>query len=114
MNNLPKIKVNEDQLIKIDNLFERLLFQAEDFNTKYPVCWKRTIFELHMISNYKKSPFNKNTSDGIMYLFAMTWHTVCCLCDDDVNKWLFKLAMAWLLREEPPIFVDCTCDTNYY
>ena len=113
MNDLPKLIINNGSEIHIDNIFEKFLIESEEYNSRFPWCWEKTVFELYkIIKTWKKNPFDENITAGIMYLFSMIWHTVCKKCDEDVNNWFYKLAMAWLLRDEPPIFVDCTCDDN--
>lgn len=110
-----RIIIREDIETKVDKLLEEYLISAEFFNTKVPPCWKRIVMGVHLISfDKKKNPFNDNTTEGIKYLFASIWRTVCSECENDIFDWFYYFAKAWLVRDPPPIFVDCKCNTHCY
>lgn len=107
-----RITIPEDIEDRIDKILEAFFIEAYDYDTYYPGCWRYTIIALHLITNGKKNPFTKNATDGIHYLFATLWNTVCRRCDIYVFKWLYDFSKAWLLKDEFPIFVDCTCSSE--
>lgn len=104
-----KIIINQDVESRIDDILEPYFLEAYDYDTFYPVCWKKTIFSLNLLINGKKNPFERNVTEGIRYLTACIWHTVCRRCDHTVFEWFYRFSKAWLNRNELPIFLDCTC-----
>lgn len=109
-----KIKINPTAEDKLDIIFEKFLLQVEEQNTYIPRCWNWTIYSFNDIIIKNRSLFTKNTRNGVKYLLALMWNTVCRRCDVYACKWLYDFACAWLVRNEPPIFVDCTCSNSIY
>lgn len=98
-----RIKIPQEPLKdRADDAFESLLMGTKG--------WKYVLFDLHKIAESDPTVFEDNARDGLHYLLAFVWCSVCPRCDDDAMDWLHRFAKAWLLREDPlPVFVDCTC-----
>jgi hypothetical protein len=95
--------------IKVNPTFEETIdLVLENYLNQY-ISWKFTIFKLNSLTTQRHCSFTSNTKEGIRYLCAMIWRTVCEDCDYDAIKWLDKFAKSWLVRDDAPIFVDCTC-----
>ncbi len=101
-----RIKIPREPLRdRADDAFESLLMGTKG--------WKYVLFDLNAISDSDPKLFEDNARDGLCYLLAFVWRSLCSNCDDDAMDWLHRFAKAWLLREEHlPLFVDCKCNDD--
>lgn len=108
--------MSNEILAEINNLFLKFIAQAQNENTLYPICWKRTILNLDLIANDKvhSKVFSVNARMGIYHLKGVVFNTICLKCGDkNALIWFNEFSKAWINKQKLPEFGGCCSEISY-